>query len=125
MKKSISPFSFIMFILGLLCALMLGVSLFSMATLHVDMWASDSPFVGAAPFFNVGFIFVFAWLTFAFFGVTENERRRCRQLPAVKWGWPTWWFAVGLSVVAALYFIYMYSTTERNPEVVGLWLLGV
>lgn len=125
MRKSLSAFGLIMFVLGVLCAMILGVCLFSMATLHETMYESDSPLVGAAPFFNVGFIFVFSWLTFAFSGGAENERRRRKQLPVLRWGASSFWYAAGLSILSALYFIYMYSTTERNPEVVGLWLLGV
>lgn len=99
MRKSISLFGVIMYILGVLCALIPGLFLYIMSMLHEDMWLSNSPFV------YVGFIFVFAWLTHAFLGVAENERRKCRQLPVVNRGCSSFWFAAGLSILSALYFI--------------------
>ena len=112
---------FLRFVLGLISSSGLGLWLCCIADLPEAMYESNSPMVGIAPFLNVFFIFIFAWLTYAFLGASYNCKRFSEGKLPVRWEWPAFWFALVISSVAALYFICaFYLTPCPEPEFIGL-----
>lgn len=104
-------------IFGSSCAYMLGWSLLGVFTLPEDMRSSHSPFVQAAPFFYMGFIFMVAWLCYACFAAAANDTRRVAERPLVRWGLPAFLFALGISVVATLCFMWVFNATPVHVNV--------
>ena len=77
--------------------------------------------VGGAPFLTVFLLFIFAWLTYAFFGAAYNSKRGSEGKRSVRWEWPAFWFALVMSSMSALYFICVFSLSSRpEPEFIGL-----
>ncbi len=74
------------------------------ATLREEMYMSNSPMVGAAPFFNVTFIFVAAWLSYAFLGAAVAHKRKYEGRAPIRWAAPAFWFAVIISLLSVLYY---------------------
>ena len=77
---------------------------------------SNSPMVGAAPFFNVTFIFVAAWLSYAFLGAAVTHKRKYEGRAPIRWGAPAFWFAVIISLLSVLYYTLQ---PVPMPEYVG------
>ena len=102
--------------LGLLSVVVLGMWLQCIASLHEAMRTSRSPMVGGAPFLNVAFIFVFAWLSYAFFGAAVAHIRESAGRRPVRWGKAAFWFAITISALAALYHMLQ---PEPVPQYVG------
>lgn len=114
---------FIRVVLGLISSFGLGLWLCCMVNLPEGMYESHSPMVGGAPFLNVFFIFIFAWLTYAFLGAAYNSKRFSGGKLPVRWGCPAFWFALIISSIATLYFIYAFNLMpEPEPEFIGLLL---
>lgn len=112
-----SSFSFyLLATLGLLNVALLGMWLCSIATLREEMQISDSPMVGAAPFFNVAFIFVASWLSYAFLGAAITLKRKSEGRASIRWGAPAFWFAVIISILSVLYYMLQPAPV---PEYVG------
>ena len=110
MNQSISSLSFyVRFVLGAVCSFMLGFWLFSLVFLQEGMDRSDSPLVMLAPVLNVAFIFVFAWLSCAFLGAAGSCKRMSAGQPAVRWFLPALWFALAVSLIAALCFVCSFN----------------
>ena len=105
---------YVRMVFGSSCAYVLGWSLLGVFRLPEAMQSSNSPFVQAAPFFYIGFIFVVAWLCWACFAAAANETRRAAERPLVRWGLPACWFALGICVVASLCFLWAFSATPLN-----------
>ena len=118
--KSRSAVFYILLMLGLPCAVLLGMSVVGIATLHETMRESDSPLVGGAPFITVFFIFVFAWLSYAFLGAAVSHKRVSEGRPALLWWTAAWWFAVAISLLSSLVYVLggvFFPAPE--PECVG------
>lgn len=110
---------YILMTLGMLCLALLGIWLSCLTTLREEMSISQSPMVGGAPFLNILFIFLFAWLSYAFFGAVAADKRTSEGRSPIRWGASAFWFAVGISTLATLYYMLQ---TEPEPEYVGyLW----
>lgn len=103
--KSRSAVFYILLMLGLPCAVLLGMSVVGIATLHETMRESDSPLVGGAPFISVFLIFVLAWLSYAFLGAAVSHKRVSEGRPALPWWAAAWWFAVVISLLSVLVYI--------------------
>lgn len=71
--------------------------------------------VGIAPFLNVALIFIFAWLSYAFIGAACSCKRESEGRAPLHWFRPACWFALAVSIIAALYFVYMFHTMP-TPE---------
>ena len=114
-KKS-SLFFYLLTTLGLLNVALLGMWISCIATLREEMCMSNSPMVGAAPFFNVTFIFVAAWLSYAFLGAAVTHKRKYEGRAPIRWGAPAFWFAVIISLLSVLYYSLQ---PVPMPEYVG------
>lgn len=114
-KRPTSVF-YILMTLGMLCLVLLGIWLSCLATLREEMSISQSPMVGGAPFLNIFFIFLFAWLSYAFFGAAAADKRTSEGRSPIRWGTSAFWFAVGISALATLYYMLQ---PEPEPEYVG------
>lgn len=117
--KRPTSYFYIFMALGMLCLALLGIWLSCLTTLREEMSISQSPMVGGAPFLNIFFIFLFAWLSYAFFGAAAAGKRISEGRRPIRWGASAFWFAVGISALATLYYMLQ---TEPEPEYVGyLW----
>lgn len=116
-KSKNSAFSFcILVILGLLNLALLGMWIYCLATLKEDIQHSNSPMVGGAPFLNVAFIFVAAWLSYAFLGAAFAIKRKSEGHAPIRWGAQAFWFAAIMSILSSLCYILQ---PEPQPEYVG------
>lgn len=110
---------YILMTLGMLCLALLGIWLSCLTTLREEMSISQSPMVGGAPFLNILFIFLFAWLSYAFFGAATADKRTSEGRRPIPWRASAFWFAVAISALATLYYMLQ---PEPEPEYVGyLW----
>lgn len=100
-----APVYYTLITLGLISSFVTSVWLWCIATLHEGMLTSNSPMVGAAPFLTVFLIFAFSWLSYAFFSAAVAHKRAAEGCPAVRWGTSAFWFALGISLLSALYFV--------------------
>lgn len=66
---------YLLMALGVLSVIGLGVWVSCLASLREGMSMSQSPMVGGAPYVIVLLIFVFAWLSYAFFGAALACKR--------------------------------------------------
>lgn len=107
---------YILMTLGMLCLSLLGIWLSCLTTLREEMSISQSPMVGGAPFLNILFIFLFAWLSYAFFGAAAADKRTSEGRSPIRWGTSAFWFAVAISALATLYYMLQ---PEPEPEYVG------
>lgn len=108
---------YLLMALGVLSVIGLGVWVSCLASLREEMSLSQSPMVGIAPFVNVLLIFVFAWLSYAFFGAVLACKRSAEGGAPFHWRASAFWFAVALSFLATLF--YMLSPAPE-AEYVGL-----
>lgn len=87
-KRPTSVF-YILMTLGMLCLVLLGIWLSCLATLREEMSISQSPMVGGAPFLNIFFIFLFAWLSYTFFGdqtaATSAQELHLQRISGFLW----------------------------------------
>ena len=116
-KSKNSAFSFyILVILGLLNLALLGMWIYCLATLKEDIQHSNSPMVGGAAFLNVAFIFVAAWLSYAFLGAAFVIKRKSEGRAPIRWGAQAFCFAAIISILSSLCYILQ---PEPKPEYVG------
>lgn len=116
-KSKNSAFSFyILVIIGLLNVALLGMWIYCLATLKEDIQHSNSPMVGGAAFLNVAFIFVAAWLSYAFLGAAFAIKRKSEGRAPIRWGAQAFWFAAIMSILSSLCYILQ---PEPQPEYVG------
>lgn len=107
--------------LGIICSMGLGLCLYCIAELPEGMYESNSPMVGIAPFLNVAFIFVFAWLSYAFIASACSCKRESEGRAPLRWLRPACWLALAVSIIAALYFVCMfYAKPAPKPEYIGM-----
>ena len=107
---------YILMTLGMLCLALLGIWLSCLITLREEMSISQSPMVGGAPFLNIFFIFLFAWLSYAFFGAAAADKRTSEGRSPIRWGTSAFWFAVAISALSTHYYMLQ---PEPEPEYVG------
>lgn len=108
---------YLLMALGVLSVIGLGVWVSCLASLREGMSMSQSPMVGGAPYVIVLLIFVFAWLSYAFFGAALACKRTAEGGAPFHWRSSAFWFAVALSLLATLF--YMLSPAPE-AEYVGL-----
>ena len=107
--------------LGIICSMGLGLCLYCIAELPEGMYESNSPMVGIAPFLNVAFIFVFAWLSYAFIAAACSCKRESEGRAPLHRFRSACWFALAVSIIAALYFVCMfYAMPTPKPEYIGM-----
>ena len=105
-STSSSPVFYLLVILGLLCVMVLGMCLAGVGTLHEAMAESNSPMVGGAPFVIEFFIFVFSWLSYAFLSAAVSQKSRAEGRAPLYWRASAWWFAVAMTILSTLFFIF-------------------
>lgn len=99
----------------------LGLCLYCIAELPEGMYESNSPMVGIAPFLNVAFIFVFAWLSYTFIAAACSSKRESEGRAPLHRFRSACWFALAVSIIAALYFVYMFYTMPApKSEYIGM-----
>ena len=116
-KRPTSVF-YILMTLGMLCLALLGIWLSCLITLREEMSISQSPMVGGAPFLNILFIFLFAWVSYAFFGAAAADKRTSEGRRPIPWGTSAFWFAVAI-VHSPRFTICCNRNRSRNTWVIS------